>query len=213
MSEHAAHFLASLALSPYGLVIVGEGETGKTALLGALAARLSTPSGIAAVERSGELHLPESVARLAVRWPVGDAVSVSFGEQVAAVLQTRPHTLVLDEVRADDPSAIAPLLLETEVPRQMWVYRGAPDAKRLQASLGMLARRAAGSEAAVHALYDRLPFVVSMIRVQGQLKLFSIGEWQPTALSDYPDYVLLYQYRDGAARPTQRQQVRPVAMG
>jgi pilus assembly protein CpaF len=213
IGEDAAHFLASVVASPYGLVVVGESETGKTSLLGALAARLPVDSRIIAVERSGELQLSEAVACRSVRWPVGDLEPVSFGDQVRAALQTSPDTLLLDEVRADDPAAIAPLLLESAVPRQLWTYRGAPDAKRLQASLGMLARRACGSEVAVHALYDRLPFVVSMVRVQGQLRVFSIGEWQPTTLSDYADYVLLYQYRDGAARPTDRQQVRPVAMG
>lgn len=208
----AGHFLAALTASPYGFIVVGDTESGKTTLLGALANRLPDTMGLAAVERAGELWLPDAAARYPVRWPVDDQPGLSFGEQIHAALADAPDVLLLDEVRADDPAAIVPLLMGEQTPRQMWAFRGKPDAKRLQAALGMLARRG-GGEAAVHALYDRLPFVVSVAQIQGRLQLFSIGEWQPSDASEYPDLVLLYQYRDGAARRTDRQPHRPVAPG
>ena len=213
LSADAAHFLAAVSASPHGVIVVGEPESGKTTLLGALANRLPPTQHTAAVERAGELRLPEGSSRRQVAWPVGDGPGMSFGEQIAAAVAASPDVLVLDEVRADAPQTIAPLLTGDDAPRQMWAFRGAPDAKRLQAALGMLARRAGGNEAAVHALYERLPFVASVARIQGRLQLFSIGEWQPTDASAYPDYVLLYQYRDGEARRTDRQPHRPVALG
>lgn len=209
----AEHFLAALVASPYGVIVVGDTESGKTTLLGALARRLPDSVAISAVERAGELRLPDHAQRHTVRWPVGDAPGVTFADQIDAALQASPDVLLLDEIRADDAAAVGPLLIGDAVPRQMWAFRGAPDAKRLQAALGMLARRVGAGEALVHTLYERLPFVVSMARIQGRLQLFSIGEWQPTEESDYPDYVLLFQYRDGAARPTDRQPRRPVALG
>ena len=213
MTDDAAHFLAALMASPYGFIVVGDSESGKTTLLNALARRLPDMLSVSAVERAGELRLPDGVARRMVGWPVGDQTGQSFGEQITAALPNSPDVLVLDEVRADDAAAIAPLLSAATAPRQLWTFRGAPDAKRLQAALGMLARRAGQGEALVHALYERLPLVISVARIQERLQLFSIGEWQPTVLSDYPDYVLLYQYRDGAARRTDRQPRRPVALG
>lgn len=213
MSDDAAHFLAALVASPYGFIVVGDTESGKTTLLGALAHRLPDTLHVSAVERAGELRLADTAVRRKVVWPLGERAGLDFGAQIAAALDQSPDLLVLDEVRADEPAAIAPLLASETAPRQLWAFRGAPDAKRLQAALGMLARRAGQGEALVPALYERLPFVVSVARIQGRLQLFSIGEWQPTHLSEYPDYVLLYQYRDGAARRTERQPRRPVALG
>lgn len=213
MTGDAAHFLAALVASPYGFIVVGDSESGKTTLLGALARTLPGSSRIAAVERAGELRLPAAAVRHNVVWPVADHPGSDFGEQVAAALAEAPDVLVLDELRADEPGAVAPLLAADSAPRQLWAFRGAPDAKRLQAALGMLARRAGQGEALVHALYERLPFVISVARIQGRLQLFSIGEWQPTSLSEYPDYVLLYQYQNSAARRTDRQPRRPVALG
>jgi len=85
------------------------------------------------------------------------------------------------------------------------VFRGAPDHKRLQSALGMLARRAetGAGETLVHALYERLPFVVSVARIQGRLRLFSIAEWQSRIDTEYPDYVQLFRYDNAAARRTE----------
>lgn len=215
LTPDAAAFLIALASSPYGIVIAGEGETGKTTLLNALALRLPDASGaVATVERAGVLRLAPEARRYIARWPFAGQVAVSFAECARQALNAGAATLLVDEVRAGEPEAIAPLLQGAgQTTRLLWALRAAPDAKRLQAGLGMLARRAdpTGGETLVHTLYERLPFVVSLARVQGRLQLFSIGEWQPTPASDYPDYVLLYRYQDGAARPTGRQPHRPVA--
>ena len=204
MTEDAAALIRAIAGSNYGIAIVGEGESGKTTLLSAVGSLIPVTGGALAVERSGEAQLPEGFERLTPRWAVGDQPGVSFGEQIEAGVARRPSCILLDEVRSDESMAIAPLLEVTPSPRQIWVVRGEPDAKRLQSALGMLARRSnpERGEAPVHALYDRLPFVLTTARIQGQLKLFSIAEWQPSAASDYPDSVMLMQYREGAARPT-----------
>lgn len=206
MTVEAAAFIERIAASNYGLTIVGEAESGKTTLLSALAAALPAAERCAAVERAGELALPDRFERFRVKWAVGDQVGITFGQQIEAALTLRPTLLLLDEIRADEPSSIAPLLTVEAPPRQIWSARGVPDAKRLQSALGMLARRAAvgQGEKLVHALYERLPFVITTARINGRLQLFSIAEWQSRVDSDYPDYVMLFQYRDGASRPTDR---------
>jgi len=57
----------------------------------------------------------------------------------------------------------------------------------------MVARRAdtSQSEALVRALYERLPFIISIKRTKGALKLRSIAEWQFPPGAEYPDYVEL----------------------
>lgn len=203
MTPEAADLVQKIVRSRHGFTVVGEPESGKTTLLNALV-HLMPPEGLISVERSGELRLPEGGQPLTPRWSTSEAGSITFGEQIDAALATQPRCLVLDEIRADEPLTILQLLTGADTPRQVWSVRGVPDAKRLQSGLGMLARRAdmSRSEQMVMALYDRLPFVITVCNIQGKLKLFSIAEWQSRADSDYPDYVMLTQYRDGASRPT-----------
>jgi hypothetical protein len=139
-----------------------------------------------------------------VRWQAGETPGASFADQIFAALEREPTCLLLDEVRSDEPGAIAPLLELDNPPRQIWVVRAAPDHKRLQSALGMLARRAdaARGEAPVHALYERLPFMVTVARIRGQLQLFSIAEWQSRIDTDYPDYIMLMRYEEGRAQLT-----------
>jgi type IV secretory pathway ATPase VirB11/archaellum biosynthesis ATPase len=209
MTEEAAALIRQIAASAYGLVIVGESETGKTTLLNALAL-LQPVEGLTAVERAGELQLAAGVARLRAQWSADHQAGISFGDQILSALSRQPTCLLLDEVRADEPYTIAPLLEMEKPPRQIWTVRGAPDAKRLQSALGMLARRASrgSGEELVHALYERLPFVLTVARIKERLQLFSIAEWQSRIDTDYPDYVMLFQYREGAARPTRKNLAR-----
>lgn len=204
MTDEAARLIEHIVRSSYGFMIVGEPETGKTTLLNAIAQMLPDPDGLSAVERARELRLPGGSISRTTRYRSVDGAAISFGEQIQAALDDQPRTLLLDEVRADDPRSIAPLLDREPVPRQIWAVRGAPDAKRLQSALGMLARRAAygQGERLVHALYQRMPFVIAMARIRNTLQLFSVAEWQSRVDTDYPDYVMLLRYQEGAARRT-----------
>ncbi len=203
LTAQAAALLTALMQSPHGFVIVGDTEAGKTTLLSALMQLLPNPNQAIAVERAGELHLPEGVKRLMTVWPGKNDSGLSFGAQIGAALAQKPACLILDEVRADEPETIAPLLSEADAPRQIWSFRGPFDAKRLRNALSMLARRAdfAQGEAMVTAMYHRLPFVVTVWRVRGQIHLYSIGEWQ-FRNSDYPDYVLLMKSEDSELKLT-----------
>ncbi len=209
MTPEAGRLLRAILRSRFGFIVVGEPESGKTTLLNALLQLLSL-DGAVVVERTGELQLPAGVNRRMARWSVGSESSITFGQQIDAALADQPALLILDEVRSDEPLTILPLLTHDPAPRQIWSVRGVPDAKRLQSSVGMLARRAdmSRSEAMVQALYDRLPFVIAVHNIKGKLRLFSIAEWQSRADSDYPDYVMLTQYRDGASRPTEARPAR-----
>ncbi|MBK8025685.1 MAG: Flp pilus assembly complex ATPase component TadA [Chloroflexi bacterium] len=213
LTEEAADVLRRLVASPYGFVVAGETETGKTTLLNALAGEMAIAEDAApgaAVERTGEMRLPERWVCYQPTWGRDESESVQFGQRIEEALAAAPGCLMIDEVRADDPTSIAPLLTREDVPRQAWAFRGAPDHKRLQSALGMLARRAevGAGEALVHALYTRLPFVISVARIQGRLKLFSIAEWQSRIDTDYPDYVQLFRYSEGSSRATGAQLAR-----
>lgn len=212
VTAEGAILLEKLARSPHGMAIVGDTEAGKTTLLGTLARLLPEPAAVVAVERAGEMHLPDGMRRLTAHWRSGERGPVTFGEQIGAALALSPDCLLLDEVRADEPETIAPLLREDSVPRQIWSFRGPFDSKRLRNALGMLARRSdmMQGEAQVASLYRRLPFVVTVWRSGGAVRLYSIGEWQFRQSQDYPEYVLLMQIRDGQLTATGEQSALPL---
>ncbi len=210
-SPDALKLLTALARSPHGILVVGETESGKTSLLAALARSADLGKSVA-VERASEMTLPESVTRFHPQWPVGDRPFVSFGHRILEALDLKPDTLLLDEVRADEPEAVLHLLGDVEIPRQLWAFRGATEVKRLAPSLGMLARRAgydqSTSDQRVIALHRRLPFVITVRRRQGQLKITSIAEWQFILGSDQPPSLveLMTQGWEGL-EPTGRQPI------
>jgi len=208
MSAQAKQLLEAMVQSSHGLMIVGDGESGKTTLLNALLQLLPTDAKIVTIERAGELRPPSAVERFVTQWPVRDVEGRTFGEQIDRGLEQQPAHLILDEVRSDEPESIAPLLQHENAPRQIWAFRGPSFAKRLASALGMLARRAdiSQSEAMVHALYARLPYVITVRRSQGKLQLHTVSEWQYHD-SEYPAFVALMEHEDGVLRPTGR---RPV---
>jgi Flp pilus assembly CpaF family ATPase len=212
MTAQAADLLRALAASPHGVIVAGETESGKTTLLNALLQALPEPDRTIAVERAGELRPPPGIQRLIAQWPVGDQPGITFGAQIGNALAQQPACLVLDEVRADEPGSIGPLLEMADAPRQIWSFRGAIFAKRLQSALSMLARRAdfGQGEELVRALYQRLPFVVSVIRTSGQLRLWSVSEWQFRDSPDYPTYTPLLQTEQGELKLTGQQPARPL---
>jgi pilus assembly protein CpaF len=206
--EAAQQLIEAIALSPHGVVIVGEVESGKTTLL-ALIARRADLRNAASVERASELSLPESVRRLAVQWSVDDEGGASFAQQIRAALAQSPALLLLDEVRADEAGALDPLLAASSAPRLLWTFRGTTDSKRLASSLGMVARMgsAGTSESRVKALYERSPFVLAVKRRNHRLELQAIAEWQFSPDSEYPTLVeLMAMGWDGIARTGKRPQ-------
>lgn len=208
MTGEAYALIERIAASNFGFAIAGEPETGKTTLLNAILPLLG--GGGMALERARELRPPDSVQH----WGPGQSQppdgAVTFADWVRPASEAAGAFLAVDEVRGEEPDMVAPLLEPTAPPRLIWAVRGVPDAKRLQSGMGMLARRAAPDlgENSVHALYERLPFVITLVRIRERLQVFSIAEWQSRADSDYPDYVMLFRYSEGAARPTDAQLAR-----
>lgn len=213
-TEQGLEILKALIASPHGLMIIGEPESGKTTLLNLLMHELPNPDQTISVERAGETRLPAGMQRLTAQWPLGDSLGISFGEQIINALEKQPTCILLDEVRADEPQTIAPLLNMANPPRQIWSFRGAIFAKRLQNALGMLARRAepGGGEALIRPLYERLPFVIAVNRVGGQMRLWSIGEWQFKHTPDYPTYVPLIKVEEGQLRFTGERPSRELSL-
>jgi len=191
MPQKARDLLVAIAKSPHGVMVVGETESGKTTLLGAIAQHIPMP--FISVERAGELKLAEGNEQLVVQWKTDDHEAISFGERVHQALLKSPTTLVLDEVRADEPESIVPLLTESPTPRLLWAFRGTTNSKRLVAALGILARKSnpENGDMAVKRLYERLPFVIGIRRHDEKLKLTHIAEWQFANGSEYSNYVEL----------------------
>jgi Flp pilus assembly CpaF family ATPase len=198
LNAKAKALLEAIIQSEHGFIIVGDTESGKSTLLSMLLQSLSGER-LVAVERTSELRLPSGAESLSPVWPKKDIEGRSFGEQILAALDKKPTTIVLDEVRADEPETIAPLLARDELPRQIWSFRGADDANRIKTSLGMLARMSDSTqpEAMVYNLQSRLPFLLLIKRRRGKLQLREIAEWQfpamPTGDFVYADYVPLMQ--------------------
>jgi type IV secretory pathway ATPase VirB11/archaellum biosynthesis ATPase len=201
LSRKAASLLVALAESSHGAIIVGDTESGKTTLLAVLAslAPVEQHKAMVAVERAGEMALPDGAARLVVRWQSPNGSPQSFHEQVEKAIDGNPGCILLDEVRTDEPQSVSSLLTIENPPRQMWAFRGPVLSKRLVSALGMLARRSDPSqgESMVRALSQRLPFVITVRRRQGRIELQSIAEWQYSEGSEYPDYVELMHRADG----------------
>jgi len=132
-----------------------------------------------------------------VQWTLEDREGITFSQHVAAALETDADVIILDEVRTDEAAAVYPLLSNEDTPRQIWAFRGPADVKRLTSALGMLARRSGGdpeaSERLVRAMYERLPFVITLRRRQNKLQLHGIGEWYFPAGEDYPTFVELME--------------------
>lgn len=211
MTDQVATLLRSVARSPHGLVVVGNTESGKTTLVSALMRELPSLDNVATVERARELNVPEVVTRFVVKWATGpDDAGVTFGEQIQASLEGNPALIVLDELRSDDPSAIAPLLKQDDAPRQWWVFRGTNDTQRTRTALTMLARMSdpGQSEAQVTALTQRLPFLVMLKRRRDGLELREIGEWQFREGHDYADYVPLMEADFEGVRVTKNRPAR-----
>lgn len=177
VSPRARTLLQQLAESSHGLMVVGDTESGKTTLLNMLSQHLKTSWAV--IERAPELHVDPSMPRLTVRYPDSAGEGRSLVQLVQDALAMNPEALLLDEVRADEPEAIAPLLLDA-APRQLWTFRGTPEPKRMKAALTILVQRATGGryEEALSALFERLPFVVMLKRRRGSLRLVEIAEWQ-----------------------------------
>lgn len=198
INAKARTLLEAIAQSEHGFMIVGDTESGKTTLLSMLLQGISG-EGMVAVERAGELTLPENAVSLQPVWPKEDVESLSFGEQIMNAIERAAKTIVLDEIRADEPETIAPLLNRDNLPRQIWSFRGADDANRIRAALGILARMADSTqpEAMIYNLQDRLPFLILIKRRRGKLQVREIAEWQfPIQTGDdfvYADYVPLMQ--------------------
>lgn len=214
LSQAAAQLVEAIARSPHGVIVVGEAEAGKTVFLGVMARLAGETGRIVAVERAGELHLPPNAERLTTRWAQADRPGVTFGEQIGAALRMSPALMVLDEVRADEPQAISPLLAAESPPRQMWAFRGPADSTRLAAALGMVARRGDSTrgETLVQSLYRRLPFIVMLRRTNAGLKLRAIAEWQFRDGAEYPDFVELMAPGWEGVQLTGRRPVNPLAL-
>lgn len=219
LDETARTLIEALVQSPHGILISGETEAGKTTLLNALVWQLPATTQVISVERAGELSLPETAQQYVTRWPINDAEGITFGQQISRALAqaTSEMVFILDEVRADEPAMILPLLEMEAAPRQFWSFRGSADPKRLRSSLGMLARMAGPHqpEAMVYALQARLPFVISLRRRQERLELRAIAEWQFSDADvpperQYGEYTPLLTFRDGISERTGQVAQRPL---
>jgi pilus assembly protein CpaF len=179
LDDSAARLLRAIIAAGHGLMIVGDVGTAKTSLLQALLPLL--PAGSISVERARELRVPAGLRQFVAIPPAPDHAPVEFADQIRAALDEHPAWLVLDEVRFDESAAMWSALSAANGPRCLWAFRGAIEPLRLRTAFGMAVRRAQASidQTAIHnALLNRLPFVALLARIDRQIRLISVGEWQ-----------------------------------
>lgn len=191
LPQSIADILLALAHSPYGVVVAGQPESGKTTLLNALLLEVEPIEPAILLERACEMQPPAWLSSDTVhRWERQQ--SVRFGQLVNQAVERDSRLIVLDEVRADEPHSLAPLLSAPNAVRLMWAFRASIEPKRLQVSLTMLARRsdAVEGEALVQRLIDHLPFIITLRRNQSRLTFAELAEWQTDSMG-YPRYCSL----------------------
>ncbi|MGB7338169.1 MAG: ATPase, T2SS/T4P/T4SS family [Phototrophicaceae bacterium] len=192
LNEKTRDLLIAIAQSEHGFIVVGDTESGKTTLVSMMLQAIQADN-LVSVERASELRLPDGAERLSTQWAIDLQSEITFGEQIQAAIAKNTQIIVIDEIRADEPHSIAPLLINDNLPRQIWSFRGASEAKRLTSALGMLARMADGTqpEYMVQQLYKRLPFVIIIKRRKEKLQIREIAEWQFSDGEGYADFVSL----------------------
>lgn len=197
MSEDAVTLLRALIQSGHGMVIMGEPESGKTTLLSAMTQEMQNLGHVVTAERTGEICPPDNVTQRVVRWGFGDDEPIWYEEQVRQALQDSPHTLILDEITADQAQAIRLPLTMDNAPRQIWAFRGGTIIKRIRSAITMVAQRANPSDpnGMEQSVYQRLPFIILTKRnkAKKKLQLLEIIEWQYIDGSDYPDLISLME--------------------
>ena len=210
LPEPIHQILVALAHSPYGLVVAGQPESGKTTLLNALLLELEPITPAILLERAREMKLPD--------WLSTDTVhrrerqqSVRFGQLLNEAVERGSRLIALDEVRADEPHSLAPLLNTPNEVRLMWAFRGSIEPKRLQVALAMLARRsdAVEGEALVQRMIEHLPFIITLRRTQGRLAFAHFAEWQTDSMG-YPVYRSLVSSDDGELEWSGMAPLRPL---
>jgi pilus assembly protein CpaF len=160
-----------------GLMLCGDVDCGKTALLGALIATIGlTAAQNALVQRAGELRAPQG-------WQTYTAERAAFGGQVEAALASLLTAggggwLALDEVRFDEGAALWSALTAPSGPALLWTVRAARQPNRLRAALSMALRRG-GAEGALLAetVAARLPLAVMLDRHDGLPRVTAVLRW------------------------------------
>ncbi|WP_162909929.1 ATPase, T2SS/T4P/T4SS family [Aggregatilinea lenta] len=201
LNDRAADLLRAILAAEHGLLVVGDVATGKTALIGALAAALPDDARVVVVERAAEIALPPAIEWLTPAPGNPEA----FGKLFKSALDDGAGWLLADEVRAEDSAAVWHILTQAEAqPPCVWAFRGDPSPDRLRSALTMLIRRdqPAVEQGWIHrALAERLPFVAGLRVIDGAPRLTSIGEW---ALDDNDGDRLelcpIMTWQDGALR-------------
>ena len=197
MSEDAATLLRALVRSKHGIVVMGEPESGKTTLLSALTQEMDGIGQVVSVERTGEICPPDSLEQRVVRWGYGTDEPIWYEEHVRQAMLEEPHTLILDEITADQAIACRLPLTMKNAPRQIWAFRGGTILKRIRSALTILAQRAnpGAPQQMEMAVYERLPFIVLTKRnkAKKKLQLVEIIEWQNINGHEIPDLISLME--------------------
>lgn len=108
LSQPMADFLHACVQARLNIVICGEGASGRTTLLNALAVCIPPAERVFTVEDTAELQLPHKhLVSLFTRWAAVDSSErLTKRDLVASVLRMQPGRLVLDECQSDEAREI-----------------------------------------------------------------------------------------------------------
>lgn len=172
--------LTALVASPYGVLVAGEPESGKTILLEALLHAVGETAQGVLVQRAAEIRPPESVQSM---MPLPSEPDIgSFAGQLAEAAEQDADLLAVDELRGDDSGAIWASLQRVDAPRLLLTLRSSPDPVRLHQAISMIVLKmhASLTQSEIdEQLVRRLPFVLIMSKTAQGPRLQRICEWQP----------------------------------
>jgi hypothetical protein len=173
LPAEAGALLGAIVRGGHGLLIVGEPGTGKTALAGALAARLPRDARAIAVERAAELSCVRQ-SRARQRRP-----ERLLPMRCAPRSSSSRRGWLLVELRGDEVGALWPALAAPSAPRVIGVWRGAtqPDrhAQRAQYRHPARAARPCRKKRATGILAASFPFIVALKATGDGVRLAYLG--------------------------------------
>ncbi|GAB4553995.1 MAG: CpaF family protein [Anaerolineae bacterium] len=176
LSAEEAQKLRAWIAARRGIMIVGDVDSGKTTLIGALLPIIAAQAGEhRLVQRALELHPNPAITPIlgGEDFPTRLKLSLKDLSQVVGYL-------IADEIRFDESREMWDAITESHKPPLLWAFRGATDPLRLRTAFSMSVRRAMGSidQAVINrGLLDRLPCVATMARRGGNIKLIRLAEW------------------------------------
>jgi len=206
MSPGMADFLATCVTARRNILVCGGPGSGKTTIVGAIAAASPAGERVISVEEIGELSLSrDEWIQLETRIGIGKAADIDMATLLETALRLAPDRLVVGEVRGREALPLVHAL-NAQVDGAVVAMTG-EGANAALSRLATLARSLSPSgidhEGAIRELVAQaFEIIVHVARwTDGSLRVMSIEEVSGYADTGF-ETTVLFQFREGAFQPT-----------